>query len=193
VSSWGSCDKVTFNFGLFGGYSGPPNPRFMIRNSDIYERIKKGEDLNLGQYDLLTKRTLKGDYLMSSSSKDAEPFKDGDLIIHSVGAGGGYGDVLERDPEMVMADLQEQLITEDVAEKIYGVVVDKATNAVDTKATERTRANVRAVRKRKGKTFDEFVSGWRKLSPPKDILHRYGNWPEPRLEGYDKPFWGIYG
>jgi acetophenone carboxylase len=193
VSSWGSCDKITFNFGLFGGYSGPPNPRFMIRNSDIYERIKMGEDLNLGQYDLLTKRTLKGDYIMSSSSKDAEPFKDGDLIIHSVGAGGGYGDVLERDPEAVMKDLKEQLITQDVALKIYGVVVDRTTNAVDAQATERARRGMRAERLRKGKTFDAFVAGWRKLSPPKAILQRYGHWPEPRMASYDKPFWGMYG
>jgi acetophenone carboxylase len=192
VSSWGSCDKVTFNFGLFGGYAAPPNPRFIIRDSDIYERIKRGEELDLGQYDLLTKRTLNGDYVLSSSSKDAQPFKDGDLIIHSVGAGGGYGDALERDPALVMKDLKEELITGDVAERIYGVAIDPATGAVDGAKTGKLRDRVRNERRKKGVPFGDFIAKWRRLSPPKDILHRYGTWPEPRMPVYDKPFWGIY-
>jgi DNA-binding NtrC family response regulator len=25
-----------------------------------------------------------------------------------------------------------------------------------------------------------------------DILKHYGNWPEPHLKSYTKPFWGTY-
>ena len=193
MSSWGSCDKVTFNFGLFGGYAGPPNPRFVIRDSDLFDQIKAGKELSLGQYALLTERSLKGKYEVTSSSKDAAPFRPGDLIVHSVGASGGYGDVLERDPALVVKDLTDGLITQDVALKIYRVAINPQTGLVDQKKTEQLRTAARKERLRKGKNFDQFIASWRKLSPPKDILHHYGHWPEPRLPKYDKPFWGLYG
>ena len=119
VSSWGSCDKLSFNYGLFGGYAGPPNPRVVIRGSDVYEQLRDGNDIALGQYDTLTRQEIAGDYILTSSAKNAEVFEEGDMIVHSVGAGGGYGDVLERDPEAVLQDWIEETITFDVAEKIY--------------------------------------------------------------------------
>ncbi|MBM3485210.1 MAG: hypothetical protein FJX67_01040 [Alphaproteobacteria bacterium] len=191
-SSWGSCDKVTFNFGLFGGYAGPPNPRFIIRNSDFFDQIKAGKDVKLGQYQLLTEKNLKGNYLLSSSSKDAEPLREGDIIVHSVGAAGGYGDVLERDPEAVLKDLEDEQITADVAAKIYGVVIDAKTGLIDAVKTDKQRAAIRRERLAKGKPFDQFIAKWLALKPPAEILTRYGGWPEPQVPGYRKPFWGLY-
>ncbi len=43
-----------------------------------------------------------------------------------------------------------------------------------------------------GKPFKQFIKGWLKQKPPAEILGRYGNWPEPHLPKYDKPFWGFY-
>ena len=192
VSSWGSCDKVTFNFGLFGGYAGPPNPRFLIRNTDLIERLKAGKDVPLGQYDLLTRGDIKGAYVLTSSATDAEPFGEDDIIVHSVGAGGGYGDVTERDPTLVLKDLDEELITEDVAERIYGVAIDRATRRIDEAQTERLRDSIRRARLDAGRPFDVFVERWGRMGPPRDILERYGDWPDPRVPDYDKPFWGLY-
>src|SRR4030065_714352 len=127
MSSWGSCDKVTFNFGLFGGYAGPPNPRFVVRGSDLFDQIKAGKELSLGQYALLTERSLKGKYEVTASSKDAAPFRPGDLIAHSGGAAGGYGDVRERGPALVVKVLTDGLITQDVALKIYRVAINPQT------------------------------------------------------------------
>lgn len=192
MSSWGSCDKLSFNFGLFGGYAGPPNPRAVIRCTDVIETIKEGKDLNLGQYELLTKQGVKGDYILSSSSKDAEDFAPGDLIISSVGAAGGYGDVLERDPRLVLADIEDELITSDVAEKVYGVYFDPETRLIDDAKTAALRQAIRDKRKTVGKPFNEFIAEWLVKKPKDEILEHYGNWPEPRLESYNKPFWGLY-
>jgi len=192
MSSWGSCDKVSFNFGLFGGYAGPPNPRFVIRDTDLIERIKAGDDIELGQYQLLTKRNVKGNYILSSSSKDAETFKPGDLIIHSVGAAGGYGDVLDRDPQLVLRDLEEELITPDVAEKIYAVIIDPETRLIDVAKTEERRAAIRKERLVRGRPFQEFMEDWLTKKPADSVLEHYGNWPEPHLASYHKPFWGLY-
>ncbi len=192
MSSWGSSDKVTFNFGLFGGYAGPPNPRLVIRDTDLFERVRAGEDVELGQYALLKDQTVGGRYIVTKSSQDAQDFRDGDLIVHSVGAGGGYGDVLEREPQAVIRDLEDGLITEEVATRIYGVVIDPATDLVDDKKTARRRDAVRRERLRKGRPFDEFMADWSTLKPSDEVLEHYGHWPEPRQEDYDRPFWGFF-
>jgi N-methylhydantoinase B/oxoprolinase/acetone carboxylase alpha subunit len=193
MSSWGSCDKITMNFGLFGGYAGPPNPRFVIRDTDLLEQIRAGKDLNLGQYALLTERGLKGEYILSSSSKDTEVFHDGDVVVASVGAGGGYGDVLDREPALVLRDLHEKLITKDVAEKIYGVALDPETQLVDEAETERLRSAIRKTRLELGRPFDAFIADWLCQKPDPEILEHYGaSYPEPQVPGYAKPFWGLY-
>ncbi|MBM3485068.1 MAG: hypothetical protein FJX67_00315 [Alphaproteobacteria bacterium] len=192
VATWGQGNKVSHNMGLFGGYAGPPNPRFVLKKSDIQERIAAGEDIELGQYKLLTERTVEGEYILSSSAKGAERFTDADIFIHSCGGGGGYGDVLEREPEAVLADLDAGIITTDVAEKVYRVAITPETGLLDPAATMKRRAKARHERLTKGKTFDQFIKSWSKLKPPKDVLTYYGNWPEPRLESYKEPFWGLY-
>jgi acetophenone carboxylase len=192
MSSWGSCDKLSFNFGLFGGYAGPPNPRFVIRDTDLMEQIKEGKELSLGQYDLLSEQKIRGQYILTSSSKDAEPFKEGDVVVSSVGAGGGYGDVLDRDPELVLRDLNEKLITIDIAERIYGIALDSETAFVDHARTRQLREAIRADRLAKGEPFETFIVKWLQRKPKDEILTHYGNWPEPHLKSYTKPFWGMY-
>lgn len=192
MSSWGSADKISHNPGLMGGYYGPPNPRVVVKGTDLFERIERGEDVDISQYELLTRRTLKGEYRVEASGQSTQAFKQGDLMSFSLGGGGGYGDVLEREPERVLADLKEKFITAAVAEKIYGVAIDPATGLVDTAATGRRRAAMRRERLRKGKPFAEFVRTWQRKRPPESILKYYGAWPEPRTPGYGKPFWGLY-
>ena len=193
ASAWGSSDKITFNFGLFGGYAGPPNPRFVIRNTDMLERIREGKDINLGQYALLTERGVNGEYILTSSSKQVESFTEGDLFISSVGGAGGYGDVLERDPLHVLRDLEEDLISPEVAEKIYGVAIDPGTGLIAHGRTEQLRAAIRDERRAKSLPFDLFIEEWLSRKPPDSILDHYGaNWPEPHVPAYDKPFWGLY-
>ncbi len=119
-------------------------------------------------------------------------FKEGDLVVSSVGAGGGYGDVLDRDPADVVRDLEDELITLDVAERIYGVVIDPQTRLVDPAATERARAAIRAERLAKGQPFAAFIKDWLARKPDPKILEHYGHWPEPQLASYRKPFWGMY-
>jgi 5-oxoprolinase (ATP-hydrolysing) len=63
----------------------------------------------------------------------------GDTLTITVPNSGGYGDPLERDPELVRADVLDGFTTLELAERDYGVVIDPATMAVDREATERTR------------------------------------------------------
>jgi acetophenone carboxylase len=188
----GSCDKISQNPGLFGGYWAPPNPQVVIRNSNIRELMARGDkalDFDTA-YDLLQNQPIQGDYLFRPSSSTVEQFNDGDIFIENVAGAGGYGDVLEREPESVLEDLRSKLITAEVLEKVYGVVLDHG--EVDRAATEERRRAIRRERLELGKPFAEFIDQWRSKRPPASILKYYGHWPEPRLESYDHPFWGIY-
>ncbi|MBM3485067.1 MAG: hydantoinase B/oxoprolinase family protein [Alphaproteobacteria bacterium] len=192
LSSWGSADKLSHNPGLMGGYYGPPNPRIIIKRSDFFARIAEGEDVDLSYYALLTEQKLAGTYRIEPSGQRAEKFEEGDLMIFSMGGGGGYGDVLEREPEAVVRDLRDGMITEAVARDIYRVLIDPETGLVDRAATERARAALRRERRRKGKPFDAFMRAWSKRKPPDEVVRYYGAWPEPRSPGYSKPFWGLH-
>ncbi len=109
-----------------------------------------------------------------------------------MGGAGGYGDVVERDPERVAEDVRVDLITAEVAHRIYGVALDPETGRVDRKATERRRRSMRRARLAKGLSFNRFIEDWCKKRPPQEVTAFYGAWPEPRVPDYDKPFWGLY-
>lgn len=63
----------------------------------------------------------------------------GDLVCMVTGQGGGYGDPFEREPERVLTDVRDGLVTPEAAEQIYGVVLDAQARAVDQQATETRR------------------------------------------------------
>ncbi len=67
----------------------------------------------------------------------------GDLLYFNTWGGGGWGDPLERDPQLVLADVKRVLATAEGA-RDYGVVIEDG--AVDAAATEKLRAEMRAAR-----------------------------------------------
>jgi N-methylhydantoinase B len=63
----------------------------------------------------------------------------GDVVRYRTCGGGGYGDPMARDPELVARDVREMKLSPQRAEQAYGVVIDPRTFAVDRHATEETR------------------------------------------------------
>jgi len=80
-----------------------------------------------------------------------ENFQSVDVVLHDVPAdsraairtsgGGGWGEPFERDPEAVLHDVLEGLVSLEAAERDYGVAV--ADGRVDREVTARLRARVR--------------------------------------------------
>jgi N-methylhydantoinase B len=73
------------------------------------------------------------------------PLGEGSSFVVYTGGGGGYGDPLERDPELVLEDVLEELLTVEQARERYGVVVDPVNPylceySLDTVATDAERA-----------------------------------------------------
>jgi len=69
--------------------------------------------------------------------------KTGDLLYFNTWGGGGWGDPLARDSELVLADVNRNLATIDGA-RDYGVVISNG--AVDAGATEALREEMRVAR-----------------------------------------------
>lgn len=69
--------------------------------------------------------------------------KPGDVVIIDAAGGGGYGDPLERDPEMVERDVLEGYVTLERAREDYGVVIDPNTLKVNWEATKKLRQKKR--------------------------------------------------
>jgi N-methylhydantoinase B len=57
--------------------------------------------------------------------------------------GGGHGNPLEREPEMVERDVIEGYVSIEAAKKDYGVVIDPKTMKVDEEATKKLRDSLR--------------------------------------------------
>jgi len=70
--------------------------------------------------------------------------KRGEVFRHEQAGPGGWGDPLERDPERVLRDVRNELVSLAAARDDYGVVIDPAVWRVDLAATRARRADLRS-------------------------------------------------
>jgi N-methylhydantoinase B len=74
----------------------------------------------------------------------------GELLLHLLSGGGGYGDPLQREVERVRQDILSEFVTFERARDVYGVVFANTelsdALAVDTDATNRHRESLRVMR-----------------------------------------------
>jgi len=86
-----------------------------------------------------------------AKSFDRAPTPD-DVWVFSWAGAGGYGDPLERAPELVLEDVLAGRVTADWAKRAYGVVVDG--EGIDARATEETRNGMVEQRLSEGKRWE---------------------------------------
>ena len=101
---------------------------------------------------------------------------EGELYMICQGSGGGYGDVLERDPALVMKDLAEELLSHDIARDIYQVVYDERTLVVDEAATRLKRSEYRALRIRRMTRAARESRLMGRMGPGRSTLSRTTSW-----------------
>ncbi|MCS7126458.1 MAG: hydantoinase B/oxoprolinase family protein [Aigarchaeota archaeon] len=73
----------------------------------------------------------------------AVKLKRGDVVSLRSGGGGGWGDPLERDPELVKMDVKNEYINIDTARDVYGVVLDPKTLEINWQETKKLRETLR--------------------------------------------------
>lgn len=174
----GQGSKFPIDSGLFGGYYGGTGPAVSVRNTNLKEMLSNSDpDVPHDAHQILTNRPLAGDYLITEPSM-YWTMKEGDLIVNFSSSGAGFGDALERDPDLVMQDLRNGLISSIVAESVYKVVYDHESLVVDQEATRKIRDGEKKERLERGKPFDAFIKEWCKRKPPEEALRDFGPWTQ---------------
>ena len=172
--------KYPSTLGLFGGYSIPTIASVKQKGSRLKEMYSNTDPgFPHSTPELLAKDDLGGERIVYSMSCPGEPMMEGDVFVGATGGGAGYGDVLDRDPELVVRDIKEGFSSPQASDRIYGVVYDPDTFRVDAEATEKKRQEMRQERLEKGLDYDEFERRWLQQKPPEHVLKYYGNWPHP--------------
>ena len=139
------------------------------------------ESVNFDMLELMNDQPIKGgQYSTHPMAMAFELCQQGEVYMMCQGAGSGYGDVLLRDPALVMKDIEEDLISDATARDIYKVVYDPTTLIVDAAATQQARADERADRLRRGKPFDRFLEAFVTAEPPEHLPY-YGSWDDPTV------------
>lgn len=118
-------------YGVFGGYPGCNSGFTEFRKSNASEFPKD---------------------LMSTAGREEHVqwgvprINDGDMLYGRLTGGGGYGDPLERDPQLVLKDVSQRLVTERAAREVYGVVIDGTRGIVERETTRDLRSGLRTGR-----------------------------------------------
>jgi N-methylhydantoinase B/oxoprolinase/acetone carboxylase alpha subunit len=180
--AWGfmtSClgSKAPTIQGLFGGYAAGSGPLCRVEGVDVYDiMLKDPSKMRHSIHEIMNEQPFENAiYTTQHLGLGFDISKRGALYMISQGSGGGYGDVLERDPNLVIIDIEESLISSDWAKKLYKVVFDDETLAVDEVATKKMRDEYREQRKKQGIPYAEFVKKHVRDIPPDDIPF-YGAW-----------------
>ena len=80
------------------------------------------------------------------ASKPTINITNGDVFRHELAGGGGWGDPLERDADLVCKDVRDELVSAGSARDNYGVVLTADGRAVDANATAARRDALRTER-----------------------------------------------
>lgn len=163
---------------LFGGYTMCTCPGLSMDGVDVPELLRAGDEGTLDLASLLAGK-YGGRIVSETYARTARPVMADQVITLGISTGGaGYGDPIDRDPEAVERDVADGLISEWSAREVYAVRFDARTGRVDVPGTDAARAQVRAERRARGRTWDEFHEEWSQRKPPEEILELYGSWPD---------------
>lgn len=99
-------------WGTEGGGDGTPNYMLLIRNGKTLKRVSRILNFQL---------------------------KKGDVVSIRTGGGGGWGDPFERDPELVLRDVRDDLLTVEHVRDTYGVAINEKAMTVDWETTNSLR------------------------------------------------------
>jgi acetone carboxylase alpha subunit len=169
-------DLVFDNGGICGGYPAPTARYFYtVKDSDVLDRGAKQLPLPHAEGDPRepdVKKLLGGDFELEKGFYH-HPRKEGDVFVFFYNSSGGYGDVLERPTELIRMDLDNEVLSPEMALKAHKAVVsyDEAADAfaVDEAATDALREAERQDRLDRGVPVSQWHEEQRKRVVEKDF------------------------
>jgi N-methylhydantoinase B len=143
--AFSNCSQVPPR-GSAGGYPGAAGRWRIIRDSNILDLLERGI---FPVPDRIVGRVEQG------AAKNGHLVLDrGDIFVSAAGGGGGVGDPILRDPELVARDVLDGYVSREAALDVYGVRLEGEGN-VDRAATAAERSSIRA--RRVGHSVDKRV------------------------------------
>ena len=171
--------------GLFGGYPPTSRPGVSIENSNILELMARGEkNIPTSPEEIIKEKLIKGDYQLPNSTTPRPPriVYEGSLSAGGGAPGGkGYGDVLEREPQDVVDDVRDEIISDWAACNVYHVAYDAETWTADEDKSREMRQRELQDRLRRARNYDVFEKEWSQKKPSEDQLVYYGSWPDAKI------------
>ncbi|MBA3303024.1 MAG: hydantoinase B/oxoprolinase family protein [Acidimicrobiia bacterium] len=117
--------------------------QYMVNQRHIHPGINGGRS-GTGDRCTLKVGGPRESEIVIKHSCQAALLEPGECLVYEFGGGGGWGDPLERDPQAVLDDVWDELVSIPGARRDYGVVVTGSLEAmdldVDLPATEELRA-----------------------------------------------------
>jgi N-methylhydantoinase B len=130
-------DRIEISpYGLYGGYPG--------LHGLIAVKTKNGEIRELPS---------KGTFMLS----------EGDELIMRTPGGGGYGDPLDRDPELVLYDVINGYVSREAAFRDYGVVITEDFK-INYEETKKIRLIAKSIKNRSKILIDQYTKPYSKNS-----------------------------
>lgn len=130
-------ESFTKSQGLFGGNPGSLATTTLVNGTDLYEQLAKGTvPSSVGQ--------IGGDAIHPGFKGMPVEMLAGDCFEWVSPSTSGYGDPLTREPEAVLADVEELFLDAERAERVFGVIIRDG--SVDLEATDRRRLEIRRER-----------------------------------------------
>jgi N-methylhydantoinase B/oxoprolinase/acetone carboxylase alpha subunit len=183
---YGTSDQLMYNggnghvfmtCGLFGGYPGSSGYRHSIKGTDMAARFEAGELYPTRDQDPADSgiETLsEGETLRDRRSWHfPDPHKEHDIYLAILNGGHGVGDLMEREPQSVVDDLNGDFVLPRFADA-HGVVAtqdDEGNWAADLDATDARRSELRNERLARSQSVDEWKASQRDRVASLDFIH----------------------
>lgn len=179
-------DQVLYNLGegnvfvgtgLFGGYPTFAGYRQSIKDTDMKERIAQqlpypvsdADPENSEMIPLVNGRLVRDKRTIHLPDDHSEY----DLYLSVLRGGNGLGDVLERDPQAVVRDLNEGYLLPRFASSTYGVIAHQDSEGnwtIDADATTSRREQMRKERLARSVPVEEWLKEQRQKVEQKDFI-----------------------
>lgn len=170
---YGCGRKVATQQALFGGYPGSSSYFDWMLDTNIYEVIDLQSPI---PYEVeQVSQFLKGEYIPSPPTVAARELKSGDMwVASSHGGGAGLGDPIEREPALIIKDIENRIASLKVAQKVYCVAINPETLEVDYKETKKLREERQRERLERGepgiKYLERIVDARKEKRLPKVVI-----------------------